>query len=422
MNETSEVMPQPSEHSINLVAQDTSGGAESSQGPHFHLFEKLPREIQHMIFQACIPRRVFRFTYERLKRSKTGPKSEMHISEKPSALPWIAFVCKDAYKISKLYVREYLMDYTKIFSLSVISRQCGTTRIRFDLDLDTLYVNYGGITSDEDPEDDHRDHDEYLKGLVNGPYALVKRSNINFILEMECLVGPRNRDLVGEMKWLTASPYQDCLIQHRACTVDLATTTFWATRSELRSSGLFGLFGEERYVFIDIRDTAKIDKYEKYIQGLEAGDHQPRKNGWSYFPEDEEHLWSELWKLGGSRYGTFWNSILGELRTEQLREDDEPRLRYVGAAERDTSRALTLIKQSWLESKGCFEPEDSPTVPWTGDEFYRRWDDEHPVAKHYLSQLPTFHFVALYMATDPPEVFEESEESEESEQGEESEP
>lgn len=318
------------------------------------------------------------------------------------------------------------MDFT-IIPRDWTQRQCTTTRIRFNLDLDTVLVNYSGITPDDDPEDDHREHEEYLKDLQNGPYALVKRPNVKLILDMAYLVGPRHPDSVGEIKWLTASPYQDCLIQHRHCTVELAITSFWATRQEVRSSGLFGLFGEERHVNIDIRHTAKIDQYERYIERLGAGDYQPRRNGWAYFPRGSTIFHEELRSLGGKRYGTFWNSVLGAVRPGQQDEDGGDPAEFIDAAERDASRALTLIKQSWLEFKGCFEPADSPPVPWTGDKLYRCWDDEHPVAKHYLSQLPTFNFVAMYMVLDPPEVSEASEASEESaseesEEGEESEP
>lgn len=66
-----------------------------------------------------------------------------------------AFVCKEAYYISKLFVWEFEMNFT-----DVIPRQYrdGTTRIRFDLDVDTLVINHIGITASEERDANEVDH------------------------------------------------------------------------------------------------------------------------------------------------------------------------------------------------------------------------------------------------------------------------
>lgn len=115
MAKIAEAMSRPSGHSNSLPAQDANDNVGSSQLTHFHYFPYLPKELRQEIFRACLPRRVFRFTYEQLISPR---KSTWHVSDKPSALPWIAFVCKDAYEISRLarYRLEHRMDFTNIVS------------------------------------------------------------------------------------------------------------------------------------------------------------------------------------------------------------------------------------------------------------------------------------------------------------------
>lgn len=405
----------PSWHSNTLTAHDANDSVESTQLTHFHYFPYLPKELRQLIFEACLPRRVFRFTYEQLDSPR---KSTWHVSEKPSALPWIAFVCKDAYEISRLsrYRLEHRMDFTNILSTPCQWRQriCGTTKIRFNWKLDTLLVNYSGMTPDDDADEDVLDHETYLQGLTDGPYALATKPEVNIVLDMEYLVGPRRNDSISETRWLTSRPYYDCLTQRSHCTVKLATTVISTTSQEIRSSGLFGMFGEERSILIDINDTAKLDRYENYIDQLESRTGQVLSHGWNYLPEGapRDH---PLAGIGAGRYGTRYGSderaVLDDWRFQgdddsdgndsSNDEEDEARRRvFRSVAEKDRAIALTLIMQAWLEAHGCFEPANDPLLPWTGDAHFRKWDNNHHVAKHWLSKLPKFSFVVMYMATE----------------------
>lgn len=65
--------------------------------------------------------------------------------------------------------------------------------------------------------------------------------------------------------------------------------------------------------------------------------------------------------------------------------------------DKDGQLTLHEVKQWWLEVNGCFSPPDNPqlpfTLPYAVDLRYRmrnyiKWDDDHPVAQHWLSQLP----------------------------------
>lgn len=324
----------------------------------------------------------------------------MHVSEKPSALPWIAFVCKDAYEISKLFVREYHMAFTNIISDEEEEILYETTRIRFDPDLDTLFVNYTGMPDDQEPYagEDQLEDEIYLQNLHNGPYALSMMPKVNIVLDMQILVSPRPG--IRWAKYLSARPYSDCVAQHGHCTVKLANTVFSTTSAEIRSSGLFGMFGEERNVVIDIKDTAKIDEYESYIDQLESagGNCSDASN---YFPENNSAN-QILSNIGAGRYGSEYGA-LGESDGARIEDGEDTRALstvHSSIAEEDSATALRLIKQSWLEANHCFEPAEDPRLPWTGDEKFRKWDDEHHVAKHWLSKLPTFSFVVMYMVTE----------------------
>lgn len=330
----------------------------------------------------------------------------MDLSEKPSGLPCIAFVCREAYEISKLYVKEYRVDFTHIFSVQWMEYLYTTTRIRFDPVLDTLLVNYSGATSDDDPVEGHLEHETYLEGLRDGPYALAMSPKVNIVLDMDQLVGPRRDDtLVSDIRWLTTRPYSDCLTQRSHCTIRLATTKLTTTSQEIRSSGLFGMFGEERNVLIDIKDTAKIDRYEDYVYQLFPRVRQNFTRSCNYFPEapGDEPLSGDLACIGAGRYGTDYGADEG-VRTDDwhTRDDDseEPPTVFSTLAEKDAANAHALIKQTWLESHHCFEPADKPALPWTGNTKYRKWDDEHHVAKHWLSKLPTFSFVVMYTVSE----------------------
>lgn len=306
------------------------------------------------------------------------------------------------------------MDFTNILSIPWRQRICGTTKILFNSKLDTLLVNYSGMTSDDDADDDVLDHERYLQGLTNGPYALAMKPEVNIVLDMEYVVGPRRIDSLSETKWLTTRPYSDCLTQHSHCTVKLATTVISTTSQKIRSSGLFGMFGEERSVLIDIKDTAKLEQYESYIDQLESETGRALSHGWNYLPEGAPRV-HPLAGVGAGRYGTRYGSdaraVLDDWRVQDDYdseddnagddEDDEaPPTIFRSVAEKDGAIALTLIMQAWLEAHGCFEPADDPLVPWTGDVQFRKWDNEHHVAKYWLSKLPNFSFVVMYMVTE----------------------
>ncbi|KAJ0106761.1 hypothetical protein J7T55_001285 [Diaporthe amygdali] len=396
-------MSKSSRPSIILPLRNTSNVAGSSPLTHFHRFIDLPQELREMIFEACLPRRVFNFSYE--KSDDIHPKTTLDLSSKPKALPSIAWVCKEAYGVSKRFLREYKMDLTRV---SYIYDQYlfTTTRILFGRHFDTLYINYCGCVfdeeEDEDEDEDEAEHDQYLESLPDGPFTLALMPGVNIILNMNILVGPRMNINPPFEKWLNGKPYRDCLTKHDHCNVILATTEMSMTGLDVRASGLFGLLGDERHALIDVADTSKIDQYEDYIQRRELSGSRIRLRDSTFYPMQERYPIQEHYRRPldipvPGRYGT-----QGRTRAwERMHPADAagPPLEFSVAA-RDVIESLQLIKQSWLEANDCFEPGDSPIVPWSGDLDYREWDDEHPVAKFWLRQLPEFLFVVMYAVTE----------------------
>ena len=247
--------------------------------------------------------------------------------------------------------------------------------------------------------------EDYLHNLHHGPFALATKPKVNFILGLDRLVGAHGISSQSRMRWLTARPYWDYLTQRGHCTVSLASTGFFAKELEIRSSGLFGMFGEERSVFIDINDKAKIDQFENYVRQISR---ERIKHGYrnSYFPELAfARTPVSIARKGSGRYARYGRAVFDFERAHGLEDTTQlPTVLSVAGlhtpAEQDAASALYLIKQSWLEAHHCFEPAHNPLVPWTGNLRWRKWDDEHPVAKHLLSKLPTFSFVVMYQVTE----------------------
>jgi hypothetical protein len=223
-------------------------------------------------------------------------------------------------------------------------------------------------------------HEAHLINLENGPLALATYPGVNIVLRMSFFVRPLGIDFRERSRFLTTGPVWDCLIRKSHCNILLAATLIATPKSETILSGLFGMFGEERMVFVDIHDTAKIDQLESYLSQLKQREKFLTLSEDSFFPDESSGYVVE--PRGAGRYGSEARSVLGYERKCEAKS------------------ALSVIKHSWLEANGCFKPAENPLLPWTGDSQRREWDDQHPVAKSWLSKLPTFSFVAMYQVTE----------------------
>lgn len=155
------------------------------------------------------------------------------------------------------------------------------------------------------------------------------------------------------------------------------------------SCGLFGLFGEERTVFVDVDNLGRIDYFDKKLNSLGA----------------LTDSWSEHFAEGGIRgYSSHSNVDPGSLW-----DKDSP---VTSAEERaqiiakDKEQAISLIRQSWLEVNGCFNDTktDNPCfIPSEGEVYSRVFDEEHPKAKRWLDKLPAFSFAVRVHAKDAEE-------------------
>ncbi|KAI3395174.1 hypothetical protein diail_1668, partial [Diaporthe ilicicola] len=194
-----------------------AGISTDSSGPvHFHRFVDLPAEVRQMIFKACLPHRVFVFGYHQADVSMKNTDL-VDWSERPTALPQIALVCKEAYEISRLYERKYHLDLTlSIFQLEERSDPrhfYGTRKIRFNLELDTVIINYSGKIPGVVEDEEDTEHDAYLKSLPNGPFALALTPKANAVLDMGILADYRETTASGIM----GNPYREILLQRESC-------------------------------------------------------------------------------------------------------------------------------------------------------------------------------------------------------------
>lgn len=322
--------PGPLETVNDQGAKDEAG---LSQLAHFHQFKDLPAEFRQMIYRSCIPRRTFKLLYHRWWSLSTV----RYLGKKPAALPLIAFVSKEAYHVSKLHLQEFeviLRDHPDLSS--PFQWRDETTGIRFDLNLDTLFIcDRIHRQAWKDDEDRH-----------NGAFALTMKPKVNLVLDMYGLAPV----CVPLYFWTfrMSYPYYDILAQKSHCTVVLAKTSFFAKESEIRTSGLFGLFGEERTVFVDIHDILKIDQFETDIRHLDPMDYRCNEiqENDSFFRQQEDLL-----SLGPGRYGSYGAAFFDQARTHGRDYDPIPPLVHSVAGlhsvvEQDAASARYLIQQS----------------------------------------------------------------------------
>lgn len=384
-------------HLKSIKEQGSKVENELSPATQFHLFPKLPPELRQMIYYACIPRRIFKLHYYGWEEDAP----EAWFLKKPAALPLIAFVSKEALYISKLHLKEFEMIFCDYPNSHSSNFKLQTTPIRFNLKLDRLYICHDSAALN------HRE--DHLKDLHNGPFALTMKPKVNLILEMRGLVYDRHhRRLLGpRLPWRMSNHGYDILAQQSHCTIVLGRTMFLAKEPEIRESGLFGLFGEERTVLVDIHDTAKIDQFEAYIRQIQ--NKAPRLNAQgrsSFFPQWDQNARPEGWScLGAGRYGSCGATVFDQERTNGTElAPTPPSVHSVAGkhsvAEQDAASARYLIQQAWLEANKCFEPARKPLVPYTGSKWHREWDSENHVVKHWLSKLPTLSFVVIYQVTE----------------------
>ncbi|KAH8784898.1 hypothetical protein F5883DRAFT_635880 [Diaporthe sp. PMI_573] len=183
-----------------------------------------------------------------------------------------------------------------------------------------------------------------------------------------------------------------CFLGRKNCTIILSETRLVKPMKSITSSGLFGLFGEERTVLVDVDDLDRIDYFDKKLNGQDI---HPRK--WLEDP---------VMPGGVRRYSSH-----GTVDFRRAWDEDSP---VVSAEERsqliakDKNEMLRRVKLAWLKTNGCWA-EPSTTDPYflpfkrcrhSPPGWDLLFDEEHPTAKLWLDKLPAFSFAVRVLAQD----------------------
>lgn len=182
-----------------------------------------------------------------------------------------------------------------------------------------------------------------------------------------------------------------CFLGRKHCIIVLSETRLIKPMESIISCGLFGLFGEERTILVDVDNFKLIDHYDEKLNGQDI---HPRE-------------WKEA--NGPPRSGGIRRySSHGTVDPQQTWDEDSPVVSAEDRAQlltKDKNEVLRRLQLAWLGANGCWDRETPnflphkrcPDLPVGWDQVF---DEEHPTAKLLLDKLPTFPFSVRLHAQD----------------------
>lgn len=341
----------------------------SAPATEFPRFLELPFEIRWAIYELCLPTRVI---YSEICDLETVPKESIireerlalrHIVAKFSRTPVIARASPEVYREMQRHVvappyGEWIWNWdlgTKGFT--------DPRPVYFDRRSDTLCISF------EDWFVFEIEQNEEL--LEKGPYCLADGRNATVALDeaaINCL-----------MNWERLA--KSCLMGRKNCTIILEETTVIEPMEWIVSCGLFGLFGEDRTVLVDVDNFELIDYFASKLSDQNVLRGRRRRT-------NRHALLSGLRRYSSNDTVTFrtaWcehsPAVSAEERAQIIAKDKENLMRK--------------IRQLWLQINGCFDGTDldNPSfVPSDGERGDRDFDEDHPNARLCYDKLPAFSF------------------------------
>lgn len=353
----------------------------SAPATEFPRFLDLPFEIRWAIYELCLPKRV---VDSEIRDVRTVPSEPINIVErlalsnivaKFGRTPLIARASPEVYRKLQQHVVTLPRSREWVWSWHESGRTTGSFTdprpVIFDPRSDVLFVSPQYRTSDLVSE----------QFLDRTPYYLANSQDVVVAIDDQTV-----RHL-SACKWLA----DYCFLGRKNCTIVLDETKLVTSKEWIASCGLFGLFGEERTVLVDVDDSQRIDYFDRKLNGRLTGVSSPV----SFV------LLEPSAPRGIRRYSSHANADY------KMRWDENSPL--VSAEERaeviaqDKKEILSQIKLRWLGLNGCFKGTelDNPSfVPSQGKRWARIFDENHPNAKVWLDKLPTFSFAVRVHAHD----------------------
>lgn len=340
----------------------------SAPATEFPRFLELPFEIRWEIYELCLPKRVVEADIHDLPVVRKHPMTrEEHLAHKYlvakfSRSPVIARASPEVYRAIQRHVvapthGEWAWNRDDWGAANFTDPR----PVYFDPKSDVLCYS---------PEDCDF-FDGLDEGLEKSPISLAEDRSITLALDREAI----------ECFKFSKSLADHCLLGRKNCIIILEEMTVVEDVEWITSCGLFGLFGEERTVLVDVDDLERVDYFDRKL------------NGQLIIPDGRNVKRITIGNEGLRRYTLHSTVDFQEAWCEDsLVVSPEERAEVI---EKDKKRILNHLTQLWLEINGCFEDtgvNSSSFVPSKGEFLERVFDEEHPNAKHWYDKLPAMSF------------------------------
>lgn len=354
----------------------------SVQATEFPRFLELPFEIRWTIYELCLPTRVIDneiFDVESFPTHLIIPEERLAFKQtvdKFSRTPVIARASPEVYRDLQRYVVAP-PDGGWVWSWHDNGTKFFTDKrpVIFDPRSDIVHVF-------PDNWQMCQDSDERLNV---GPYCLARSLDATVAINKYAL------EYFGSCKSLL----NYCFSGRKKCTLILSQTWITEPAEWIASCGLFGLFGEERTVLVDVDDFERIDYFDKTLNGHVHGIYQSM--------HDFAHKSDAHFSIGGLRryssHGTVDPTTAWCENSPVVSAEERAKI-----IARDKKKMMCWVRQTWLEVNGYFEGtelDDLFFVP-PDDEFWERVVDEelYPNTKPWYDKLPVFSFAVRVDAQD----------------------
>ncbi|KAL1873868.1 hypothetical protein Daus18300_003740 [Diaporthe australafricana] len=331
----------------------------STPATEFPRFLNLPFEIRWAVYELCLPTRVVdsAINPERIIFGTHGftdvhAPAYRHIVSKFSNMPVICKAIPEVYReIRRHLIAPPANEWAWTWNNGNFPGKFTDPRpILFDPRSDVVYISpCGWSVGDDDPQQIHR-----------SPVWLARSQETVVALD---------EWTIGRIEcWPALANY--CFLGRENCTIILSETRLVKPMESIISCGLFGLFGEERTVLVDVDDLERIDYFDTKLNNQDIQPHLSHGN------VNFQRAWDKDSPV-----------VSAEERAETIALDKKTMLRRVKAAWLEANH---LFRASGQADPDLSDPSLVPFEGWTSWDMV--FDEEHPNAKPWLDKLPAFSF------------------------------
>lgn len=356
----------------------------------FHRFPDLPAELRQMIFALCIPRRVIRalycsgHPYPRYSAGRWLPNTQRIRSE----LPRMILVNKEAYAVVLLGRSVYNIPTIPWVPSAPDDYPVTVVPVLANPKIDIIWLcEFYAFHRCIGPGPKLM---QCLEGIANGPCSLIDQPQSLVAIDWRWLVpthfSVQGSGFVGEGSMgmeACQQVFNRVVLRWSRCMVVLCTVRSQHYREPY--------FDSDNHEMIN----ATIEPLHGYTDRL--------RTLFDFEDEDAVQPFADM-RANFARWveGRCQRGIYLEGRNKEGEANGE--VSFAVRKEKELARLLHVLQEAWLAINGCFDNGVDSLVPFEMDESQpkrwlglprpaaRRWDNDHPLAKKLLAQLPRFSF------------------------------